>query len=156
MKKSFISKIFSPISAITSRNSGTQKKETDYDVVIIGSGGGGMSAGARLSLGGKKVLVIEKNDKVGGYMTNFKRGDYIFEVSMHSLDGYNEGFFNRKLFKKLGIFDQMKPIMCDPMYRALYPDDTVEIPADIDTYIDLLKNKFPHESKGIDKLFNTC
>ncbi len=58
-----------------------------YDVIVIGAGGGGLSAAAALSWAGKKVLVIERHSKVGGYMTNFQRGPYSFEVSLHALDG---------------------------------------------------------------------
>ncbi len=157
MKKSPIPTIFKPVFKLPVIRSLINKgaSDADYDVIIIGSGGGGMAAGARLSLEGKKVLVIERNDKTGGYMTNFKKGDYFFEVSMHSLDGFNEGCFNRDMFKRLGIFQEMKPIMNDPMYRALYPDYTVEVPADINKYLKLLKEKFPHETEGLDKLFNT-
>jgi len=157
VKKSWIPRVLKPVFTlpIIGTLMGKTRAEADYDVIIIGSGGGGMAAAARLSLEGKKVLVIERNDKIGGYMTNFKKGDYFFEVSMHSMDGFNEGFFNRDMFRKLGIFHMVKPIMNDPMYRALYPDYTVEIPADINEYLKLLKEKFPHESDGLDRLFNT-
>jgi len=146
VKKSWIPRVLKPVFTlpIIGTLMGKTRAEADYDVIIIGSGGGGMAAAARLSLEGKKVLVIERNDKIGGYMTNFKKGDYFFEVSMHSMDGFNEGFFNRDMFRKLGIFHMVKPIMNDPMYRALYPDYTVEIPADINDYLKLLKEKFPH------------
>jgi len=125
----------------------------DYDAVIVGSGGGGMAAGARLSLEGRRVLVIERNDKTGGYMTNFRKGDYFFEVSMHSLDGFNEGWFNREMFRKLGILHRVKPIRMDPMYRAVYPDEILDVPAGADPYMALLKDKFPHEREGIDRFF---
>ena len=49
--------------------------EYEADVVIIGAGGGGLSAAATLAKSGKKVVVLEQHHKVGGYMTNFKRGD---------------------------------------------------------------------------------
>ena len=55
--------------------------------MIVGAGGGGLSAAARLSQAGKKVIVIEQHDKVGGYMTAFERDDYRFEVSLHAFDG---------------------------------------------------------------------
>jgi all-trans-retinol 13,14-reductase len=155
MNKSLIEKMLKPVfrlPLIRGLNDGGESA-VDYDVIIVGSGGGGMAAGARLSLEGKRVLVIERNDKTGGYMTNFKKGDYFFEVSMHSLDGFNEGWFNREMFRKLGIFNRMKPIMMDPMYRALYPDETLEIPASVNKYIAMLKDKFPHEREGIDRFF---
>ncbi|MGE5574484.1 MAG: FAD-dependent oxidoreductase [Bacteroidota bacterium] len=41
-----------------------------YDVVIIGAGMGGLSAGAFLAREGKTVPVVEKHDKPGRYMTS--------------------------------------------------------------------------------------
>ena len=37
-----------------------------YDVIIIGAGIGGLIAGCNLSKNGMKVLIVEKNDRVGG------------------------------------------------------------------------------------------
>jgi all-trans-retinol 13,14-reductase len=36
-----------------------------YDVVVIGSGLGGLSAAALLAMAGKKVLVVERHDRAG-------------------------------------------------------------------------------------------
>lgn len=120
-----------------------------YDVIVIGAGGGGISAAAKLALGGMKVLVIEQHDKVGGYMTAFERGDYRFEVSLHAMDG-----MGRELFPKLGIEDKVKPIKLDPVYRSVFPDFTFDVPADPRLYRQRLKEAFPHEAHGIDKLFD--
>jgi len=127
----------------------------EYDAVIVGAGGGGLSAAARLSQAGKKVLVIEQHDKVGGYMTAFERDDYRFEVSLHAFDGLDPGAPNHSIFEKLDILDKVKPIRLDPMYRAYYPDFTLEVPADLGDYLKLLKEKFPHESDNIDKFNKT-
>jgi len=40
--------------------------ESVYDVVVIGAGAGGLSAAARLVAAGKKVLVVESRDRLGG------------------------------------------------------------------------------------------
>ncbi len=39
---------------------------TTYDAVVIGAGAGGLCAAARLVAAGKKVLVVESKDRVGG------------------------------------------------------------------------------------------
>jgi len=56
-----------------------------YDVIIIGSGLGGLAAGAKLAKEGKKVLMLEQHYQVGGCATHFKRKGYTFEVSLHEL-----------------------------------------------------------------------
>ncbi len=60
-----------------------------YDIVIIGAGAGGLGAATYLSQKGFDVVVLERHHKVGGYMTNFVRGDYRFEISTHGFDGLN-------------------------------------------------------------------
>ena len=128
---------------------------TVYDTIVIGAGGGGLGAGAALAKNGKKVLVIERHSKVGGYMTNFQRGPYSFEVSLHAMDGLNPGGFTRTTLTALGAMDKVKPVKLDPMYRTIYPGLTLDVPADVDAYCELLKKNFPAESKGIDGLFKT-
>ena len=43
------------------------------NIVIVGSGIGGLAAGAKLSKEGYNVTVIEKHFIAGGYATNFVR-----------------------------------------------------------------------------------
>jgi len=137
-----------------------------FDVVVIGAGGGGLSAGAFLSQLGFNVVVLEKHYKVGGYMVNFNRGDYRFEASLHAMDGLDSTPFdiagldttrgmNVDTFKALGIWDKVEPLRTDWMYRLNYPDKEFQfdVPADIDEYMKLLQEKFPHEADGIDSMF---
>ncbi|MEW6078238.1 MAG: NAD(P)/FAD-dependent oxidoreductase [Thermodesulfobacteriota bacterium] len=127
----------------------------DYDVIVIGAGGGGLGAAARLALAGKKVLVFEQHDKVGGYMTGFSRGDYTFDVSLHAMDGLDPGGLTHGWFQELDIYRRLKPVRLDPMYRAAFPGFALDVPADIEQYRKLLKEKFPLEAAGIDRLFET-
>jgi all-trans-retinol 13,14-reductase len=129
-------------------------EENKYDAIVIGAGGGGLAAASKLALGGMKVLVIEQHSKVGGYMGNFERGDYTFEISLHAMDGLDPGMgMNLKTFEDLGILNKLKPIKLDPMYLAKFPDFDVEVPADVNEYIELLKEMFPDEAEGIDGLY---
>jgi all-trans-retinol 13,14-reductase len=55
-----------------------------YDVVVIGSGLGGLTAANMLAKDGYSVLLLEHHHKLGGLATWFKRkGGHIFDVSLH-------------------------------------------------------------------------
>jgi len=136
-------------------------------VVVIGAGGGGLSAAAMLSRYGMDVLLLERHHKVGGYMTNFTRGDYRFEVSLHAMDAldpepmksdpdWTRGM-NVAAFQELGIWGLVEPVRADPMYTVAYPEaeHQFSVPADVEEYRALLQEVFPHEAEGIDSLFDT-
>lgn len=44
--------------------------KSDYDAIIIGSGHNGLVAACYLALAGKRVLILEKNDYIGGATTS--------------------------------------------------------------------------------------
>ena len=55
-----------------------------YDVVVIGSGLGGLTAANTLARSGRSVLLVEQHYKLGGMATWFKRpGGHIFDISLH-------------------------------------------------------------------------
>ncbi len=153
-KKLFYILLISIVVVSSCKESNPPTKDNLYDVIVVGAGGGGLSAAAMLAKKGKRVLVIEQHSKIGGYMTNFRRGDYVFEVSLHAFDGLDpEGGRNIWIFKALGIYDKLKLIKLDPMYRVSYPGLTVDVPADREEYKKLLISKFPQEEQGIEELF---
>lgn len=61
-----------------------------YDIIIIGAGMGGLSTGAFLAKEGKKVLILEKHNKPGGYVSSFKSGDYRFDSAIFHLTDMGE------------------------------------------------------------------
>ncbi|MGA1839661.1 MAG: phytoene desaturase family protein [bacterium] len=89
-----------------------------YDVIIIGSGIGGISCAARLAKNGLKVLVLEKAEHIGGTSFVFNRGLYSFPMGPLSFGYYKyiEDFFkdigiDRKIEYKRNHFQLVSPFL---------------------------------------------
>jgi len=55
----------------------------EYDVIIIGSGLGGLTCANMLARGGHSVLLLEQHSNLGGLATWFKRKSHIFDIALH-------------------------------------------------------------------------
>ena len=55
-----------------------------FDAIIIGSGMGGLTTAALLALNGKRVLVLEKHFKIGGWTHTFRRDSFEWDVHWRS------------------------------------------------------------------------
>ena len=65
-------------------------KSSHYDVIIIGSGIGGLTCGALMSKHGRNVLILEQHSKPGGYVTSYARQGFLFDV-VHVIGGLKKG-----------------------------------------------------------------
>ena len=76
-----------------------------YDIIIIGSGLGGLECAALLSKQGYSVLVLERQAQPGGCMQSYKRGKHSFDTGLHYIGGIEEGQPLHDTFKSLGLLD---------------------------------------------------
>ena len=53
------------------------------DVIIIGSGISGLTAAAILAAKDRKVVIIEKQPRIGGALKRFRRSNIPFDVGFH-------------------------------------------------------------------------
>jgi hypothetical protein len=87
---------------------GLSGESGEYDVVVIGSGMGGLACGAISAKYGDKVLVLESHIKCGGSAHTFSRmhngGKYSFEVGPSIFEGLDRPSLNplRMIFDMLG------------------------------------------------------
>lgn len=126
----------------------------NYDIIIIGAGLGGLAAGAKLAKEGKKVLLIEQHDRPGGCATTFKRKDFTMEVGLHEMDGLDSTDLKIKIFKDLGVFDEVEFLRVPEFYHFIHGNNEFTMPHNADKAIELLSEKFPNEVTGIHSFFD--
>jgi all-trans-retinol 13,14-reductase len=125
-----------------------------YDIIIIGAGLGGLTAGAKLAREGKKVLVIEQHSKPGGCATTFKRGSFTLEVGLHEMDGPSPRDMKTRVFNDLEVFNNVEFVRVPEFYRFINGRYSVTIPHEPDIAIDTLSELFPAEKEGIKAYYN--
>ncbi len=76
-----------------------------YDVVIIGSGLGGLECGYILARQGRNVLLLEQGKQPGGCLQSYRRGKQTFDTGFHYVGGLDEGQSLHAAFKYLGLLD---------------------------------------------------
>ncbi|MCK5693169.1 MAG: NAD(P)/FAD-dependent oxidoreductase [Bacteroidales bacterium] len=124
-----------------------------YDVIIIGAGLGGLTAGAKLAKEGKSVLLLEQHDRPGGCATTFKRRDFTMEVGLHEMDGLHPRDIKRRIFDDIGLGERVKFLPVPEFYRFINERYDLVIPHDPEEAKTILKKAFPGEEKGIEDYF---
>jgi len=124
-----------------------------YDVIIIGAGLGGLTAGAKLAKEGKRVLLLEQHDRPGGCATTFKRRDFTMEVGLHEMDGLHPGDMKNRVFADLGVSDRVEFLPVPEFYRFINDRYDLVIPHKPEEAKAILKSHFPDQEKGIDDYF---
>ena len=130
---------------------------SDYDVIVIGAGNGGLTASASLAQKGLKVLLLERHNIPGGCATSFCRGRFEFEVALHQLSGLGTpdkpGPLRMNL-DKLGITNDLEFVEISDLYSIHMQDRFhIALKPDKEQIIEELKEKFPHEKEAIDAFF---
>jgi all-trans-retinol 13,14-reductase len=125
----------------------------NFDVVIIGSGMGGLICADILGREGYKVCVLEKNRQIGGCLQTYVRDKVIFDSGVHYLGGLGKGQNLYQVFKYLDIIDKMKlqKMEDDVFDKVLIENDDKEYAhaQGYENFIKQLLKDFPAEEKAL-------
>lgn len=135
-----------------------------FDIVIVGSGMGGLVCADILGREGYRVCVLEKNKQVGGSLQTYVRDKVIFDSGVHYLGGLAEGQNLYQVFKYLGLIGQLKlqKMDEDSFDRILVGHDEKEyvFAQGYENFIRHLLVDFPDEEKALrlycDKIKEVC
>ena len=121
------------------------------NVVVIGSGAGGLTAAAYCAKMGAKVTVLEQAAHTGGHLNSFRRKGYCFEPGVHVIGDFQPGLWTYEVFAGLGLdphsmFCELDP---DGFERFRFPDFEIRAACGLDRLQDTLLTLFPDEKKGI-------
>jgi all-trans-retinol 13,14-reductase len=133
------------------------ESSTGYDVVIIGSGLGGLLCGAILSRNGHRVCILEKHHKAGGNLQTFSRNGIEFNSAMHYVGAMDPGQILHRVFRYLGVIDRTGLEKLDEdQYEMVYLGDRLFAHANgMEAHRERLLSYFPGEQKAIDTYLKT-
>jgi prolycopene isomerase len=131
------------------------ESKSEFPVVVIGGGLGGLSAAAHLARNGFPVTLVEQHDIPGGYATSFDRdgGKYTFDVSLHATMSAKGGL--RESLEGAGVLDKVETVELPELCRIITPDHDLIWPQQNPAAItEQLSKLFPDQAQGIQGFFD--
>lgn len=135
------------------------------NILIIGSGIGGLSAAIILAKLGFEVTVLEKNRQAGGLLRSYARDGIECEVGVHYLGSLDNGQVLRKFFDYLGVTESI-PVtrmgqdgiidryIFDASGRRQRQPAPFDVPQGLDAFAENLHQAFPEEREAITEILS--
>jgi len=97
-----------------------------YDVIIIGAGHNGLTTAAYLAKAGRKVLMLERRDIVGGCAVTEEVDSELAPGCRVSTASYIASMLRPTIIKDLKLSSYgLKMVACDPGVQAAFDDGDV-------------------------------
>jgi len=129
-----------------------------WDVVVIGSGIGGLVTASQLAVKGAKVLVLERYLIPGGSGGSFRREGYTFDVGASMIFGFGQKGHTNLLTRALADVGEVCETIADPAQLEYHLPAGLDVAVDRDyeSFVARLSALFPHEAQGIRAFYDTC
>ncbi len=89
------------------------------NVIIVGAGIAGLSAGIYAQRSGFNTVIYESHNLPGGASTSWRRKGYLFEGGLHWLTGSSPKKALNKLWREVGALDDTTKVLYrDPFFCA--------------------------------------
>jgi all-trans-retinol 13,14-reductase len=127
-----------------------------YDVVVVGGGLGGLTAGAKLAKEGKRILLIEQREHAGGYASTEDSDGFVMETSLRAIDGPGTNDSKTVIWNDLDIFNNISLIKLPEYYHFIGPFRSYTLPSTLTDVQKKLIYHFPQDWNGIHAYFKLC
>ena len=122
-----------------------------YDDLVMGSGVSGMTVSLLLAGTGRRVLLLEKSNAVGGSMQRFRRNSVPFDTGFHFTTNFTGCMGD--MIRMLGLEDELE---CVPIgTNVIIGGRRLRIPRGRDRACAYLCGEFPGEKEKIRRYFET-
>ncbi len=123
----------------------------EFDIIVIGSGLGGLETAVMLSKEGFNVCVVEKNRQVGGCLQSYVRHGYKLDTGMHYIGSLGSGQVLHQCFSYFGIMDRLrlKKLDEEAFDRIHYAGGVYDYAMGEEAFIETLSRQFPAESGNL-------
>lgn len=131
---------------------------TDTDVIVIGSGMGGLTTAAQLAASGARVGVLESYAVPGGSSANFTRGEYRFDVGASMIFGLGDNGSTNLLTRALDLVGARVDSLPDPVQVHYHLPDalSLRVHRDYETWMNELATRFPDDARAARAFYDEC